>query len=424
MTGPIDNLYERSVDWARRGESHKALSVLLKLFQLDTAHVEALEAAARLMMLLRDTEGAECMQALAKDPNDARRLYEAGYHWINMGRPEVGRSFLEACLKRVGSNPMVTYELAYCNYLDRKFERAVHLLEKAVPDLGHEHVVNAELLRIECLLYAGRGEEGEALLEKTDDEFRAWDRGESADALRLLYARHKKSRAPLPWDLRAWHFVQHGGVLLAQSDRSSGGRFDSLAMNALAVGGILRLLQAVVEGLRLPVDAFLHMGGESLALALALGSLLNHPVRHWEERAGSREMLVTPDLAFLERKSMAPVDRSDCAYLFCFRVFPLKNHVFVPEIIGVMANRFRFPWQERVEMIKKSDDETELRDIPIDDRDLESIATELADAARLLPDDKKAPELVKFYRRHSDLLLLNHPDRFPRRRHFSTLSPA
>jgi hypothetical protein len=49
---------------------------------------------------------------------------------------------------------------------------------------------------------------------------------------------------------------------------------------------------------------------------------------------------------------------------------------------------------------------------------------ELADAARMLPEDKKAAEVVRFYRRHSDLVLLGHPDRFPRRRHFSALSPA
>ena len=73
--------------------------------------------------------------------------------------------------------------------------------------------------------------------------------------------------------------------------------------HALAMGGILRLLKAVVEGLSLPLDAFLHLDGDSLGLALALGNLLGRPVRRWEERAGSREMLVTPDLAFLERKS-------------------------------------------------------------------------------------------------------------------------
>jgi hypothetical protein len=195
-------------------------------------------------------------------------------------------------------------------------------------------------------------------------------------------------------------------------------------MNALAVGGILRLLQALIKGLKLPLEAVLHLGGDSYPLALAIGNLITCPVRHWDNRSGQGEMLVLPRMENLEEAGIRPVNRSECALLFCFQVSPLRDYALLPELIGVISHPFPFPWQERVEVIPDAKDDPMARGIPSYDSSFEAIARELVKAALLLPEDAKAPKLIAFYRAHRDTLICCHPERFPERRYFHPFTPG
>jgi tetratricopeptide (TPR) repeat protein len=423
--GPIERLFEDAQEAIRIGQARKALSLLFRLLQLDPVHERALVACSRIMTTLNDLQGAESMKALAQDTDNPDLLYRNGFHLVTVGRPDVGKAFLEACLKKVGHHPDVMYELAYCHYRDRKFSRAADLLKRASKDLSLERAVHAELLMIECLLYADRVEEGRELLNKAGDEYRAWGRDDTVDALELMFARNGKVGSPRPWDLRTWHFVQHGGILLAQSEKGkAGGHFESLAMNALAVGGVLRLLKGVLDGLKISPAALLYLNRGSYILALATGMLLDRPVRSWENRSSSDEFLVIPDLLCLEEERIQPVNREDCANIFCFQVFPLRPYAVTPEIVGLIATRFRFPWQERVEMFNDKKEGTQARNIPEDSRDPEQIAGEIAEAARVLPEDSKLTKILGFYKGHRNMLLSTLPDRYLNRRRFDPLNPA
>jgi tetratricopeptide (TPR) repeat protein len=423
--GPIDQLYSDAQEAIRRGNARKGLSLLFRLLQLEPVHEGALQACAQIMTTLNDLEGAETMRALALDPENPELLYRNGYHLVTVGRPDVGKAFLETCLKRVGHHPDVMYELAYCHYRDRKFGRAADLLKRAAKDLSLERAVHAELLMIECLLYADRADEGRRLLDRAGEEYRAWGRENTVDALELMFARSGQVRSPRPWDARTWHFVQHGGILLAQSERGNeGGYFESLSMNALAVGGVLRLFQGVLDGLGISPAALLHLNHGSYILALAAGMLIDRPVRSWENRAGAGEILVLPDLLALEEENILPVNREDCANIFCFHVFPLRPYPVLPEIVGLMATQFRFPWQERVELYDSKKVGTKARKIPADAREPEQIAGEIAERARLLPEDSKLSKIVAFYKGHRKLLLSALPDRYPNRRRYDPLNPS
>lgn len=407
------------------GQSRSALSTLLRVFTLDPRHGEALSACAKLMTTFGDPQGAEHLKRLAADPEDPECLYQIGYHFINMGRPDVARSFLEVCLKLSGEHPSVMYELGYCNYKDRKFGRAADLIKKATQNLDPEFVTAAELLLVECLLYADRVDEGKELLEMARDEFCEAGESNSVEALELMYARHGRIDIPKPWDLRTWHYVQHGGILLAQSNKpNQHGIYEQVAMNELAVGGVLRLLASMIDGLKLPLDAVLHFNRESFILALAIGDLIKKPVRHWDQRANENEMLVVHDLHALAQTGLSPISREECAYLFCFKAFPLQEYNILPDLLGLLAVHFRFPWQERIEMVEKSQGEIQTRQIPEDTRNPELIAAELAEAARMLPDDSKAPGQVAFFKKQRELLVCCNQDLFQERRVFNPMSPA
>ncbi|MBU0754853.1 MAG: tetratricopeptide repeat protein, partial [Planctomycetes bacterium] len=218
-TNTIDQLFEESVQCLHTGQTRKALALLFRVLSLDPGHGEALTACAKMMTLLNDVKGAETIKALSKDPGNPDLLYQTGYHLVSMGKPDVAKSFLEACLREVGPNPELHYELGYCHYRNGDYSRATHLLKKAIKDLDPERTVDAELLLIENLLYAGQVQEGQDLLDRGGEEYRAWEREDSIEALQLMYARHKGIDDPPPWDLRTWHFIRHGGVLLSQSKK-------------------------------------------------------------------------------------------------------------------------------------------------------------------------------------------------------------
>jgi len=92
---PVSDLFEESVNFIRSGNTKSALYTLFKLFKLDPCHTQALEAASKLVTLFNDLKGSELLKELADAPSDVDTLYELGYHFINMGQPDVAKSFLE-----------------------------------------------------------------------------------------------------------------------------------------------------------------------------------------------------------------------------------------------------------------------------------------------------------------------------------------
>ncbi|MBU0754344.1 MAG: hypothetical protein KJ645_04345, partial [Planctomycetes bacterium] len=169
---------------------------------------------------------------------------------------------------------------------------------------------------------------------------------------------------------------------------------------------------------------FLYTNKSSQILALAIATLLDLPAEPWSNRSDSDALLVLPDPAALDRMDFLPVQREDCGHIFCFQVFPLQTYPLLPEIIGLLANRFRFPWEERVEVYTGSREETKAIPVPADQRDGSIIASEIAEAAEMLPVYDKAHELISFYKNRRNLLVCGNLDRFPLRRHFDPFYPA
>jgi tetratricopeptide (TPR) repeat protein len=416
--------FEQARHSVAQGDVRRGLFLLLETLRIDPLHSEALQAAAKTVKMLGDARGAGLFQALSDDPENPERIYEVGFFLVGMGRPDVGRPFLSACLERDPANDDVRYELGFAHYLNRSYTDAIDVLREAAAGLSPERAAAAECLTVECLLYGGRREEAENLLERLRAEPEDEATAESLDALGLMARRLRRLEDEEPGDLRTWHFVQHGGVLLAESRAEDGsGRFRSLSLNPAAVGAVFRLLEYFLKGMNITPAAVLHAGGESYTLALVAGSILERPVRALDERAGSNELLVIPDLDAIDGREQELSERDEVAHLFCFRLDPVKPCRILPEITGIMAQQFRFPWQERVEVAARPGKEPKAFSIPADTRDAETVAQEIADLARGLPEDSKMAKVLKFYRRHRDLLVVSNSAVFPVRRAFTTFSP-
>ncbi len=421
---PADGHFREAKAQIARGDVRRGLSALLDALKEDPLHKNALAAAAKAAELLGDSQGSKLFEKLLADPENSQLLYETGYFLTDMGRLDTGRSFLEACLEGEPENKDVRYELGYNLCQSREYDGAIKHLTTVSGDLSPEWGAAADLLRIECLLYSGRLDEADNLISRLRDELVSQDLGDSLDALRTMAARLRTFGKGGPASLREWHFVQHGGALLAESrSESSRGRFPSLVMNAAAVGAMIRLLKVFLKGVGIEPAAILHIEGEGTPLALAAGSILERPVRAMTDRDGAGELLLIHDMEALRGHESIVRDRESIEHLFCFRIDPGRPAPILPDIAGIMAGVFRLPWQERVEIAQKEGEDPVTRSVPADTRPAEEIAREIAELGRMLPEDGKMAKIMKFYEKRRPLLLSANREAFPLRRSFTMFSP-
>jgi tetratricopeptide (TPR) repeat protein len=421
---PADGYFREAKAQIARGDVRRGLSALLDALKEDPFHTDAIAAAAKAAGILGDSQGKKLFEELIADPENSRLLYETGYFLTGMGRLDTGRSFLEACLEGEPENRNVRYELGYSLFQSREYDGAIEHLAAVSGDLAPERGAAADLLRVECLLYSGRIDEGENLISRLGDHLVGLDIEDSLDALSTMAARLRTFGSERPASLREWHFVQHGGALLAESrSESTQGRFPSLVMNAAAVGAMIRLLRFFLKGVGIEPTAILHIEGEGTPLALAVGSILERPVRSMANRDGTGELLVIHDMEALRGQEGIVRDRKSIEHLFCFRIDPGRPAPIVPDVAGIMAGVFRLPWQERVEIAQKEGEDAVARSVPADTRSAEEIAREIADLGRRLPEDGKMAKIMKFYEKRRSLLLSTNREAFPLRRSFTVFSP-
>jgi len=438
-TSPAEKVFQKAKNLIAKGDARRGFSYILEALRSDPGRSETLDTAARTAEMLGDKAGGELFRSMAANPEDSSLLYRAGFHFIEMGRPDVARAFLQACLDKNPGNADVGYELGYSLFLNREYAKAFASLTAAVDKLSPERAAAAQLLRIECLLYDHKSTEAESLINRfkkeqggreaetagREAETAGRDHNDSLEALELMAKRLRRLEDIEIDSARTWHFIQHGGVLLAESRKEkSAGRFDSLTMNAAAVGAILRLLKSFLKGMKIEPSAVCHLEGEGYPLALAAGSLLERPVRRFSKRLGTGELLIVHDGEALRGLEAETAGRNSVESLFCFRLDPGRPCPVLPDIVGLMARSFRFPWQERVEIIEKPGEKPSARNIPADERDPESIAAEIAELGAMLPEDKKIASLLEFYRKERSLLVLSNRKRFPLRRSFTPFSPV
>jgi len=419
-----ERFFQKAEELTAQGDTRRALLVLLDALRHDPLHEPALTAVAEVTGKLGDSGTRDLFLAAASDPESPERLYDLGYHLAGEGRADVARSFLRACLERSPDNHDVRYELAYTLFLTRAYEEAIEHLEAAIDHLPPERGTAAELLCIECLIYAGKLEQAESLMERYDHELRLHDRGDVLDALELMACRlHSLGDEP-PQSLRPWLFVQHGAALLAESRQEvSRGRFSSLVMNPAAVGAVLRLLRTFTTELDLGIEAILSLEGDSLPLALAAGAILQKPVRPMAQRCGEKELLVIHELSALQNLEKEVFARDSVEFLFCFRLDANRGAPILPDVAGIVAQSFRLPWQDRVEVASSPGNKPRGRRIPPDERSASDIAREIVELGLRLPEDPNMAGVMRFFRRHRDLLVVADAERFPWRRAWTTFSP-
>lgn len=327
--------------------------------------------------------GAESLANLAsevvRDPDSPDRLYDLGYILIDAGAPAIAATVLWRCLALVGESEEVVCELVSALESALAYPDAFAILD------GHPalrarsflcrylHAFNAAMsgrlaVARETLPILAPGAPQEAQM---------------AAAIEAIVGRAARLDGAAPLDdrdLRGWHYVLTGGLLVHQSpygfDEPMHGRYAWLQDSLARVATGLDRLGALVGGLRLPC-VYAPPGRDHEILGRAASARLGLPLAPWPAvGVPAPGLVVMYDLA-----ELAPVDAQRLAQrrpdqvVFAHASPWTHDSPVAPDVTTLLYQSLVAPWGEAMTI----DPETRaVRTAEPDARPPEVIAGELA----------------------------------------------
>jgi hypothetical protein len=332
---------------------------------------------------LAGRRGAEQVRELAltavSDPDSPDQLYDLGYALIDAGAPEIAASILWRCLGLVGESEEVVCEL-------------VSALESALAypdalDVLSEHAALRQRSFLCRYLYAfNAAMSGKLELTRQSLPDLAPDSPEAevmAGTIAAIAARADRVAGVTPLDardLRGWHYVLSGGLLVHQSpygfEEPMHGRYAWLADSSARIATGLDRLKELVSGLELPC-VYAPPGRGHEIVALAASQKLGIPIVPWPAiGVPAPGLVVIHDLADVAEADIARlVQRREGQIVFAHACPWTQDIPVAPDVVTLLYQTLVAPWGQVTEL----DPETrEVRASSPDLRVPEAIAAEIA----------------------------------------------
>ncbi len=322
-------------------------------------------------------------------PGVVDALYNAGYDLIEQRLSGIAATFLaKANALSPGEESIVT-ELAVA--LDRSgmHRHARELLEQAPAALLVNSFYCSYLLSFNTLLATDielSRERQRALLPKEDAQRELSTR---LDAM-LLRAEALRGQLPLDdTDLRGWHFVMNGTVLLHRSPygvEEMRGRYaftqDSLSRCRAGLVALRRLTQIA----ELSPPAILGLPDRaSRIVAEAAGEIFGLPIHEWSSRR--RGVVIAYDMQTCELNDTQRTELAEQApgqILYEHASCWTQPDLIAPDVCHYLHQVNEAPWGERLQFDPSS---RQSMHAPQDTRPPNIVAREIVDAPALTPDD-------------------------------------
>jgi hypothetical protein len=330
--------------------------------------------------------------AAVHDPDSPDQLYDLGYALIDAGAPDIAASILWRCLALVGESEEVVCELVSALESALAYSDALAVLAE------HSALRSRSFL---CrYLYAfnaamsGRLELTREALPGLDPDSPEAEIMAGTIAAMAARADRVAGVTPLdPNDLRGWHYVLSGGLLLHQSpygfDEPMHGRYAWLADSLARIATGLDRLKELLVGIELPC-VYAPPGRGHEIVAIAASKKLGIPIAPWPAiGVPAPGLVVVHDLADLPEADAARlVQRREGQILFAHASPWTQDSPVAPDVVTLLYQTLVAPWGQVTEL----DPETrEVRRSSPDLRTPEAIANEIAaspglDAAELEAD--------------------------------------
>ncbi|MGZ5968149.1 MAG: hypothetical protein ACXWP4_10825 [Polyangiales bacterium] len=314
----------------------------------EAAFRRAFELFAKIAAKMVDETFAAKVRAAAAQ-RDLKALYDVGYQLIEQGIPNVAATVLaRANAIAPGDEEIVTELCAALERAGRNDEAYLHL-RTAPPELLEESPICRYLLGFNALACGNLEEPRTAIesLEQVHDETIAFVR----ETLRGMVQRAdavKPVRGLGDHDLRGWHFVMTGGILLHHSphgfDEPMRGRYAFVQDSpALCKEGLVRL-RAVLEALAidLPVAGTPDRGGTILGHAAA--EVLGRPLVAF----GKPAIVIAYDMDQCDEKTARALVEHHGERLFVHAASWTDPFPYAADVVTFLHQSNIAPWGEQL----------------------------------------------------------------------------
>lgn len=276
---------------------------------------ETLQAFAEISLPIAGAEFASRLRTAARTPTDVKQLYRVGYELIEYGLSDLAATILAYAHRLEPDNATVLNEL--CSALERemRYAEARRFLQLA-PRLAQHDFLTCYLLAFNSLMCGDLETPRRLLPELRQLQSQNVSFAQLTERIAALVARADVLGGHTPLDtqdLRGWHLVLTGGLLLHLSPHgfndSMHGRYawvqDSYRLCLL---GMLRV-QAVLNVLQIRLPRiWLLPDRNSQILAHATARLLGLPLKPWPAGGSQASGLVVAyDLSQLDGETLVSV---------------------------------------------------------------------------------------------------------------------
>jgi hypothetical protein len=327
---------------------------------------------------------AELAGAAVRDPDSPDRLYDLGYALIDAGAPAIAAAVLWRCLALVGDSEEVVCELISALESALAYPDAVAVLESHAALRARSflcqylYAFNAAMAGRLDLTRATLGQlapDSEETIGLRDTIRGIVERADGVSGACALDAR----------DLRGWHYVLTGGLLLHQSpygfDEPMHGRYAWLADSLPRIATGLDRLAQLIAPLQIPC-VYAPPGRDHEIVALAAGQRLGLPVAPWPAvGVPAPGLVVLYDLAALPASDVPRlIQRRPGQIVFAHGSPWTADSPLAPDVTTLLYQTLVPPWGAHAIV---DPDNHRVSEAAPDERSVEAIAQELAESPGL-----------------------------------------
>ena len=310
----------------------------------------ALSVVSDVLSAYGESAMATCAQAAVADPSNADVLYDLGYQLIEQGLSDLAAAVLHRALRQQPQNAVFATELA-CALEDQMLFSAARAVLLSDPSIVRDNEMARYLLSYHTLMSGnvdGARMIATPMLSSRDDEMVKTSRQVVDMTLR---AEALAGACPLDdSDLRGWHAVVNGGVLLHHSpegQESMRGRYAWVQDSEQGLRDALAELQSALEAADIQVPRVFVLDERSSAVAgMAAALVLKVPAVLWPE-GGTDEpgLLVAYELDYLEEATWQELAFHRPGQTLWVRGMNwTQRHPYTPDLLGRLHQFNTAPW--------------------------------------------------------------------------------
>jgi hypothetical protein len=372
MPKSYDSLRKEALEALLGQDARKAFATFRPVLQYPGAPeleqparwTEAWELFARMAASISGEELAGIVRQAAREERNVQALYNLGYQLIEQSLHDIAATVLLRAHRLVPQEAPVLAELVSALESMGAHTEATRLL-RAQPQLIQGHFMCRYLLAYNAIMSGDLDEPRRLVLGLEVLLTRSGAQGEQAAAFAAMAERirHMLARAealqgvtPLDLrDLRGWHFVTTGGVLLHLSphgfEEGMTGRYAFVQDGgSTCLEGIRRVEAVLAEARRKPQRVFVLPDRESAILAHATARVLGAPMEPWPEQGSDAPgLIVAYDLASLETPLLVTLQQHRPGQVLWSHATPwTQEPPFAADLTTFLYQENTSPWGARL----------------------------------------------------------------------------